>query len=330
MAKLIILKTDDTYFGGIVLYKSCKPLLRLTALALAAIWCLLPSLALAKSKQPAAPPAPVKVTVLATAGVNGQIINWDYQFPRTAEFGLVRIASLVKKERQNNPYTLLVDGGNMLSGSALTNYFAQETTKLPIPMVTMYNALGYDAMVLGDGEFDYGPAYLSKALTLAKFPVLAANTSSADKTWAKIKPYTIKEFDVGKEKKKKEFIRIGINGISAMDAQTDPQSHTGLTFTDQAAAIAAATKKLQKSVDAIIVVKNNGLEVNGVAAAVPGKFGSSLSKTDLTFEKIGKKWVVTQTDTSSIFAVTAPPDKAMTDAAWPYHDATLQHLAKRP
>ncbi len=311
------------------MYKFHKQLLRLAALALTVIWCL-PSMALAKPKQPAAPPAPVKVTVLATAGVNGQILNWDYQFPRTAEFGLVRIASLVKKERQSNPYTLLVDGGNMLSGSVLTNYFAQETSKLPTPMITMYNALGYDALTLGEGEFDYGPAYLSKALKLAKFPVLAANTNNAAKNWSMIKPYTIKEFDVGKEKKKKEIIRIGIIGVAAISNDTDLQNHGGLFFTDENAAIAATTKKIQKQVDAIVVVRNNGLEVNGVAAASPGKFGSSLSKTDLTFEKIGKKWVVTQTDTASIFSVIAPPDKAMTDAAWPYHDATLQHLAKRP
>ncbi|MBP2638998.1 MAG: hypothetical protein H6Q72_4905, partial [Firmicutes bacterium] len=30
--------------------------------------------------------------------------------------------------------------------------------------------------------------------------------------------------------------------------------------------------------------------------------------------------------TTSIPAVTAPADKTMSDAAWPYHDATLQHL----
>ncbi|MCP6429122.1 hypothetical protein NL523_27790, partial [Klebsiella pneumoniae] len=88
--------------------------------------------------------------------------------------------------------------------------------------------------------------------------------------------------------------------------------------------------------DAIIVVKNDGLQINGidaathakfsVAAATPGKFGSSLSKTDLTFEKIGKKWFLTHTDTASNYMTVTKTDKNMSDAAWPYHDATLQHL----
>lgn len=308
--------------------KFYKPICRLIALALTMIL-VLPAVALAKPKKPAVPPAPVKVTILATAGVNGHIINWNYELPKTADFGLVKIASLVKKERQSNFNTLLLDCGNMLSGSALTDYFATTPSKMTNPMVAMYNYLGYDAVVLGKGELAYGPDYLSNALSAAKFPVLSANARPAGKSWPTIKPYTIKEIIVGKDKKK-EKIRIGIIGASAINPDTALPPNTGFTFIDQDNAINATIKSIQKSVDAIIIVKNDGLVVSGVAAATPGKFGSSLSKTELTFEKSGKKWVHTGTDTSNIFSVMAPPDRALEDAAWPYHDATLQHLAKRP
>lgn len=308
--------------------KSCKQLLRLAALALAVIWCL-PTITQAAPKQPAAPPAPVKVTVLATSGLNGHIINWDYDLPGSADFGLVKISSLVKKERQSNPYTLLVDTGNMLSGTPLTSYFATEPSKLPTPMIAMYNYLGYDALVLGEGEFAYGTDYLGKALALARFPALAANVSSSGPLEPVIKPYTIKEFEVGKDKKK-EKIRIGIIGVTAANPDSNPQHYAGLKITDQTAAINATVKKLTNKVDAIVIIKNNGLEINGVMAAAPGKFGSSLSQTDLTFEKVGKKWLLKQTETASVYAIVAPVDKAMADAAWPYHDATLQHLGKRP
>lgn len=310
--------------------KSYNQLLRLAALALTVIWCL-PALALAAPKQPEVPPAPVKVTVLATTGLNGHIIDWDYNLPRSADFGLVKVASLVKKERKANPYTLLVDGGNMLSGSALTDYFAAAPSKLPVPMIAMYNFLDYDAVVPAAGEFAYGPAYFGKALALAKFPVLAANAHTKGKTWSAIKPYVIKEFNVSKDKKK-DLIRIGIIGTSSGSPEVTPASYPGLEFGDQTAAVSAAANKLKNKVDAIIIVKNDGLSVNGITAAAPGKFGSSISKTELTFEKIGKKWLITHTDTSTIYAVIAAPDKAMSDAAWPYHDATLQHLeaVKKP
>ena len=308
--------------------KYWNQLIRLAALGLAVIWCL-PAVTLAAPKQPTPPPAPVKITVLATAGLNGHIIDWDYNLPKTADFGLVKIASLVKKERQANSYTLLVDGGNMLTGTPLTRLFATEPSKLPNPMIAAYNYLGYDAVVLGEGEFAYGSDFLSKALTTARFPVLSANAQRAGQLLPAVKPYTIKEFDVGKEKKK-EKIRIGIIGVTTADTNTNPENYAGITFGDQAAALTATVKNLQNKVDAIIIVKNNGLEISGTTAAVPGKFGSSLSRTELTFEKTGKKWQLKQTETATLYSVIAPADKSMADFAWPYHDATLQYLSKHP
>lgn len=311
--------------------KSFKSLLRLVALALTVTWCL-PALALA-AKQPELPPPPVKVTLMATSRVNGHIIDWDYKFPRTAEFGLVKIATLVKEQRVLNGNTILVDQGSMLSGSALTDYFATTPSKLSNPMVAMYNVLGYDAVVLGPGELTYGPAYLTKSLPAATFSVLSANAQPTGKTWPVFKPYIIKEFNVGKDKKK-DFIRIGIIGTS--DINADAPEHPNLTFGDQSAAIDNIIKKIGSKVDAIVIVKNDSIEVNGIAAAThgrfgvtaakPSKFGSSLSKTDLTFEKIGKRWLLTNSETANIYSVTAKSDKTMSDAAWPYHDATLQHL----
>jgi len=314
------------------LQKSLKMLLRLAILALTVIWCL-PALALA-AKQPELPPGPLKITVMATSRVNGHIIDWDYRFPRTAEFGLAKVATLVKEQRATNSNTILIDQGSMFSGSALTDYYAATPSKLPNPMISMYNMLGYDAVVLGPGELTYGPAYLSKALSSANFPVLAANAKNTGKAWPQFQPYTIKEFNVGKDKKK-NVLRIGIIGTSGIDA--DAAEHPDLKFTDQTDAVNAIIKKIGSKVDAIIIVKNDGLQVSGITAATygkydiaasnPSKFGSSISKTDLTFEKLGRRWLITHSDTTTLYSVTAKPDKNISDAAWPYHDATLQHLA---
>lgn len=308
--------------------KIYKQLFWLTALTLAVVVCLPGLTADARKKQPATPPAPVKVTVLATAGLKGHIINWDYNIPQTAELGLVKISSMIKRERQNNSNTLLLDGGNMLSGTPLTNYFVTEPSKLPNPMVTMYNYLGYDAVVLGEGELAYGADYLSASLATARFPVLAANAHNTGKLKSVIKPFIIKEFQVNKDKKK-EKIRIGIIGVTSASPEA-LQKYGDLTLKDQTDAIDDIAKKLRKKVDAIIVVTNNGLEIDGTVLTTPGEFGSSLSCTELTFEKVGKKWYLKQTETMSLPAAIAPVDKTLADLAWPYHDATLQYLSKRP
>lgn len=305
--------------------KFCNQFLRRTALLLTLVWCI-PAITMAahKPKQPEAPPPPLKVTILATAGVNGHILDWEYQLPKTVDFGLVKAASIVKKERQNNFNTILLDGGNMFSGTELTKYFASTPSTLPNPMVAMYNSLGYDAVVLGDGEFAYGADYLSKSLKKANFSVLAANTRNSGKSELKVQPYIIKEITVGKDKKK-EKIRIGIIGVSNISPNT---SYDGLTFNDPDTAISNTVKKIQKDVNAIIILKNDGLVINGVTSAAPGKFGTSVSKTELTFEKVGKKWWIThQTEPTNISTVIAPSDTTMSDAIWPYHDATLQKIA---
>lgn len=312
--------------------KSRNMLLRLMILALIASLSL-PALALAKTKQPEPTPAPVKITLMATGRVNGHIIDWDYKFPRTAEFGLAKISTLVKEQRQRNSYNILLDTGNMFSGSALTDCFATIPSKLPNPMVAMYNSLGYDAVVLGQGELVYGTDYLTKAMEKANFSLLSANVHTPDKILPTLKPYIIKEINVSKDKKK-DIIRIGIIGTSTINP-TAPET-TQLKLTDPTAATDALIKKIGNTVDALIIVKNEGLQIEGInaitrakiniAAAPPGKFGSSLSKTELTFEKIGKKWFLYQGETAHIYAVTAQADKTMSDAAWPYHDAALQHL----
>lgn|GEM_PF-2011264 len=308
--------------------KIYKRLLWLTALMLAVVVCLPGMTADARKKQPATPPAPVKVTVLATAGLNGHIINWDYNIPQTAELGLVKMSSIIKRERQNNSNTLLLDGGNMLSGTPLTNYFVTESSKLPNPMVRMYNYLGYDAVVLGEGELAYGAEYVCTSLAAAKFPVLSANAHNSGKLRNVIKPFTIKEFQVNKDNKK-EKILIGVIGVTSASPEA-LQNYGELTLKDQSTAIDDIAKKLRKKVDAIIVVTNDGLEIDGTTLATPGEFGSSLSRTELTFEKVGKKWHLKQTETMILPAAIAPVDKTLADLAWPYHDATLQYLSKRP
>lgn len=122
--------------------------------------------------------------------------------------------------------------------------------------------------MLGQGELAYGSAYLAKTLPLAHFPYYNARTSS--KPLSAIKPYIIKELNVGKDKKKRNNPHWHYWGINCQSRY--PES-TDLKFTDQQAAIEAITKNWQQVIDAIIVIKNDGLEVNGITAATHGKFG---------------------------------------------------------
>src|SRR5882757_8558704 len=94
--------------------------------------------------------------VAATTDLHGNLFPYDYYTARPAERGLAKIATLIKKARTENPNFLLVDSGDTIQGSPLETVHqlavrAGKTTAAD-PMMLAMNALGYDAMAVGNHE----------------------------------------------------------------------------------------------------------------------------------------------------------------------------------
>jgi 2',3'-cyclic-nucleotide 2'-phosphodiesterase/3'-nucleotidase len=128
-------------------------------------------------------PAKTTITVLATTDLHGNIYPYDYFTARPAERGLAKLATIIKRVRAENPNTLLIDCGDTIQGTPLESVYQDlvKTGKVPEtlagdPMMRAMNYLRYDAMVLGNHEFNFGLKNLSAARTDAKFPWLSANT----------------------------------------------------------------------------------------------------------------------------------------------------------
>jgi 2',3'-cyclic-nucleotide 2'-phosphodiesterase/3'-nucleotidase len=136
----------------------------------------------------------VKLTVLATTDLHGNIFPIDYYTDRPANRGLAKIATLIRAERAANPNTLLIDCGDTIQGTPLESVYQTylRTGHLPLklafpgqpfehdPMMQAMNALGYDAMVVGNHEFNFGLKNLDRARSDARFPWLSANTQLLD------------------------------------------------------------------------------------------------------------------------------------------------------
>ena len=69
--------------------------------------------------------------------------------------------------------TLLVDGGDRWTGNAFI-----DRVEGRLPIIELMNHAGYDAVALGNHEFDKGPAVLQGAIDYAHFPTLCANMQS--------------------------------------------------------------------------------------------------------------------------------------------------------
>lgn len=145
---------------------------------------LLASAALLASLLPAAFAAEAEgekhITILGTSDMHGNI--WGYSYEDNAETdnnGMARLYTYIQQVRAENPNTFLVDAGDDIQGTIMTDDLYNKTPEEPHPVVTAMNYMGYDAMTLGNHEFNWGIPTMQAILGQASFPVLAANVTGA-------------------------------------------------------------------------------------------------------------------------------------------------------
>src|ERR1700722_9916076 len=133
-----------------------------------------------------APGAEVKITLLATTDLHGNLFPYDYYTAQPAERGLAKIATLIQTARAENPNNLLIDCGDTIQGTPLEAVYQEyvETGKgVPPPahdpMMLAMNAIGYNAMVVGNHEFNFGLKNLARAREDANFPFISSNITAA-------------------------------------------------------------------------------------------------------------------------------------------------------
>ncbi|MGL4819477.1 MAG: DUF4073 domain-containing protein, partial [Bacilli bacterium] len=104
-------------------------------------------------------PAKFDLTILHTNDTHGQVEN------------MVKLTTLVKQERAKAANSLLLNGGDVFMGTLYFNEFKGDVD------AEMMNLIGYDAMTLGNHEFDLGPSALAKFLKQISFPVVTSNVN---------------------------------------------------------------------------------------------------------------------------------------------------------
>ncbi len=115
-----------------------------------------------------------RLRILATTDLHASLYPYDYYMSCLDEsVGLIRTASLIKKFRRGAKNTILLDGGDFLNGSALSDFVAQVPSENPV--VAVMNAIGYDVATVGNHEFNYGLKPLQNALEQCNFPIVSSN-----------------------------------------------------------------------------------------------------------------------------------------------------------
>ncbi|MCP4404833.1 MAG: bifunctional UDP-sugar hydrolase/5'-nucleotidase [bacterium] len=183
-------------------------------------------------------------------------------------------------------YMLLLSAGDVNMGVPESDLLDAE------PDFKLMNMLGYDAMALGNHEFDKGRDVLLKQKEWAEFPFLAANIVKKDTGETLVDPYVIKEFD---------GLKIAILGLTAEDTPvlTFPENTADLEFKDAIETAKELVPKLKEEADIVIALTHIGLqkevrggykssgdldlakEVSGIDAVVGGHTQIALTEAEV-------------------------------------------------
>ncbi|MDT3723554.1 5'-nucleotidase C-terminal domain-containing protein [Streptomyces sp. DSM 41972] len=274
---------------------------------------------------------PVKryaLTVMGTTDLHGHVFNWDYY--KDSEYqdtdgnaqGLARVSTLVNRirEERGRENTLLLDAGDTIQGTPLTYYYAKVDPITaeggPVhPMAQAMNAIGYDAVALGNHEFNYGIETLRKFEEQCDFPLLGANAVDAKTLKPAFPPYFIKKFHVkGAPPVKVAVLGLTNPGIAIWDKAYVQGKLTFPGLEEQAAKWVPKLRSM--GADVVVVSAHSGTsgtssygdqlphvenaaanvarQVPGIDAILVGHAHAEIAELRVTNEKTGKEVVLSE------------------------------------
>lgn len=202
--------------------------------------------------------------IISTTDLHGQSVNTNYDTASEHPVGsLAQVYTLIKNARSSLKYgaTLTLDIGDTVYGygsDSIMDGTVTGTEYMYAEMATM----GYDAITIGNHDFDYGYEYIKSALKDAGLnsKVVLANVYSAktrNPVWAENKVIT-KTLTTTKGVKKS--VRIGVFGVSD-PSLTSHYDHTGILVTEDI--VVSAKEQVEKlkaqNVDVIVALAHSGL-----------------------------------------------------------------------
>lgn len=190
--------------------------------------------------------------------------------------GSARLATAIADARAKSNNSILVDGGDQFQGSLFYTYYKGKVA------AEMMNQMGYDAMTVGNHEFDDGPEVLRGFMDAVSFPVLMSNAdvSREELLAGKLAKSTV--IEQGGEK-------LGLIGLTPEDTGDLASPGPNITFSDPVPAVQREVDRLtDMGVNKIIVLSHSGygvdqrvaVETTGVDVIVGGHSNTLLSNTN--------------------------------------------------
>ena len=161
--------------------------------------------------------------------------------------GYLRRIAMLKEERKQTPDLLLFDSGDFSQGSSYYTMFKGDVE------VGLMNMMGYDAVTIGNHEFDFGLDNMTRLFKMANFPVVCSNYDFAGTELAEIvKPYVVL---------KRKGLRIGVFALCPpLEGLVAKKNYEPLKFLDPTACAQLMVEilKKQEKCDLVIFLSHLG------------------------------------------------------------------------
>ena len=223
--------------------------------------------------------AQTSFTILQTNDFQGQLE------PVGSNPGAARVAAVISGIRVavGADNVILVDAGDVMQATLLSNL------QRGLPAIDYYRTIGYDAVTLGNHEFDWGQTILNAraaqagaaaTATSSPFPFLAANVvaGSCDPgNWtspAFAKPYEIVPVALG-------AVRVGFIGVTTQETPSlvPPEATAGICFKDPAEAILHYYDEVTAQADVVVILSHLGYNDGGYGYGLPVYGDQTLATT---------------------------------------------------
>jgi 2',3'-cyclic-nucleotide 2'-phosphodiesterase (5'-nucleotidase family) len=174
--------------------------------------------------------------------------------------GYASLCTAIRQARARHPESILVDAGDFSSGSFFYTLFPTDGAELQLMAL-----MGYDAVTLGNHDFDFGVDGLADALAAAKQaraapPIVAANLKPVGAALAALKTafddYGVREYIVVE----RNGMRIGLFGLMGDDAMHDAPEAAPLAFENRFDAAKRMVRILRddERVDVVVCLSHSG------------------------------------------------------------------------
>jgi len=196
-----------------------------------------------------------RLTLLHTSDLHGQVLPFDDARSEPVGGSLVQVASIVAEIRRSVDHpVLLLDSGDTIQGTPLEQ-FVHVRWREPSPTIAAMNLVGYDAMAVGNHDFNFGLEVLRRAEAQAAFPFLSANTVDERSGAPAFPPFRV--FELG-------GVRVGVLGLITPNVPgwESPENYRGLRFDAMAAAARrwVGVLRERERCNLVVVLAHSGFE----------------------------------------------------------------------